>query len=212
MKEFDAIVIGAGQAGPPLAEKLTQEGQHTAIIERQLFGGTCVNVGCIPTKTLVGSARVAALARRAAEFGVSTGGIAVDMKRVKARMDQVRGDSNRGVTAWLEGMNNKIRVSQINGCAFCVGMHIKEAKEDGVGENQLHLLPVWRETSAFSAREKVALAWAESVTLMAGSGVSDSAYEAVNAEFSAREIAELTVSIGNMNLWNRIGVSAHMPT
>ncbi len=105
----------------------------------------------------------------------------------------------------------KIRVSQINGCAFCVGMHIKEAKEDGVGENLLHLLPVWREASAFSAREKAALAWAESVTLMAGSGVSDSAYEAVSAEFSEREIAELTVAIGNMNLWNRIGVSARMP-
>ena len=105
----------------------------------------------------------------------------------------------------------KIRVSQINGCAFCVGLHVKEAKEDGVGENLLHLLPVWRETSAFSAREKAALAWAESVTLMAGSGVSDSVYEAVNAEFSEKEIAELTVSIGNMNLWNRIGVSAHMP-
>jgi len=106
----------------------------------------------------------------------------------------------------------KIRVSQINGCAFCVGMHVKEARQDGVEENLLHLLPVWREASAFSAREKAALAWAESVTLMAGSGVSDSAFEAVSAEFSEQEIAELTVSIGNMNLWNRIGVSARMPT
>ncbi len=106
MKKFDAIVIGAGQAGPPLAEKLTQDGQRTAIIERNLFGGTCVNVGCIPTKTLVGSARVAQLARRAAEFGVNTGTIDVDMRRVKARMDQVRGESNRGVTTWLEGMEN----------------------------------------------------------------------------------------------------------
>ncbi len=106
MKKFNAIVIGAGQAGPPLAEKLTQDGQRTAIIERNLFGGTCVNVGCIPTKTLVGSARVAQLARRAAEFGVNTGTIDVDMRRVKARMDQVRGESNRGVTTWLEGMEN----------------------------------------------------------------------------------------------------------
>ncbi len=106
MKKFNAIVIGAGQAGPPLAEKLTQDGQRTAIIERNLFGGTCVNVGCIPTKTLVGSARVAQLARRAAEFGVDTGTIDVDMRRVKARMDQVRGESNRGVTTWLEGMEN----------------------------------------------------------------------------------------------------------
>ncbi len=106
MKKFDAIVIGAGQAGPSLAEKLTQEGLKTAIIERELFGGTCVNVGCIPTKTLVGSARVAQLARRAAEFGIDTGPIEIDMKRVKARMNQVRGDSSRGVTAWLEGMTN----------------------------------------------------------------------------------------------------------
>lgn len=104
--KYDAIIIGAGQAGPPLAERLTQEGLKTAIVERQHFGGTCVNVGCIPTKTLVGSARVAHLARRAAEFGVDTGEVEVDMQRVKARMDQVRGDSNRGVTAWLEGMDN----------------------------------------------------------------------------------------------------------
>ncbi len=106
MKKFDAIIIGAGQAGPALAEKLTQSGLKTAIIERHLFGGTCVNVGCIPTKTLVGSARVAHSARRAAEFGIETGAIEVDMMRVKARMDQIRGDSNRGVTGWLEGMEN----------------------------------------------------------------------------------------------------------
>ena len=106
MKKFDAIIIGAGQAGPALAEKLTQSGLSTAIIERHLFGGTCVNVGCIPTKTLVGSARVAQSARRAAEFGVNTGSVEVDMARVKARMDQVRGDSNQGVTGWLEGMDN----------------------------------------------------------------------------------------------------------
>jgi pyruvate/2-oxoglutarate dehydrogenase complex dihydrolipoamide dehydrogenase (E3) component len=106
MKKFDAIIIGAGQAGPALAEKLTQDGLKTAIIERHLFGGTCVNVGCIPTKTLVGSARVAHSARRAAEFGIDTGPVEVDMRRVKARMDQIRGDSNHGVTGWLEGMEN----------------------------------------------------------------------------------------------------------
>ena len=106
MKKFDAIVIGAGQAGPALAEKLTQEGLSTAIIERHLFGGTCVNVGCIPTKTLVASARAAHSARRAAEFGVNTGAVEVDMQRVKARMNEVRGDSNRGVTGWLERLDN----------------------------------------------------------------------------------------------------------
>ncbi len=106
MNKFDAIVIGAGQAGPPLAGKLTESGLKTAIIERQDFGGTCVNVGCIPTKTLVGSARVAQFARRSAEFGVNTGPVEIDMQQVKARMNKVRGDSNRGVTAWLEGMDN----------------------------------------------------------------------------------------------------------
>ena len=106
MQRYDAVIIGAGQAGPPLAGKLTQQGLRTAIVERKLFGGTCVNVGCIPTKALVGSARVAQLARRAADFGVETGDVSVDMKRVKARMDEIRGESNDGVTRWLEGMDN----------------------------------------------------------------------------------------------------------
>mgnify|MGYP003642973861 CR=1 FL=1 len=106
MKKFDAIVIGAGQAGPSLAAKLTQEGLRTAIIERQLFGGTCVNVGCIPTKTLIGSARIAQLARGASAFGVDTGDIAVDMLRVKSRMNRIRGEANLGVTEWLEAMDN----------------------------------------------------------------------------------------------------------
>jgi AhpD family alkylhydroperoxidase len=105
----------------------------------------------------------------------------------------------------------KIRASQINGCAFCVGMHVKEAVEDGIAENLLHLLSVWRETSAFNSREKAALAWAESLTLVAGAGVSDDEYEAACTEFSKQEIAELTVAIGAINLWNRIGVSAQMP-
>lgn len=118
MKKYDALVIGAGQAGPPLAEKLTQQGLRTAIVERQLFGGTCVNVGCIPTKTLVGSARVAHVARRASEFGIDVGDVEVDMARVKARMNTVRGDSNRGVTTWLEGMEN---LDVINGHARFVG-------------------------------------------------------------------------------------------
>lgn len=106
MKHFDAIIIGAGQAGPPLAGTLTGNGLKTALIERKDFGGTCVNVGCIPTKTLVGSARIAHLSRRAAEFGVDTGEVRVDMQRVKARMNEVRGASNDGVTKWLEGMDN----------------------------------------------------------------------------------------------------------
>ena len=106
-EHYDAIVIGAGQAGPPLAERLGQAGLRTAIIERHLLGGTCVNVGCIPTKTLVGSARIAHLARQAADFGVVIEPpIGVDMARVKARKDEVAGGSNAGVTAWVEGMEN----------------------------------------------------------------------------------------------------------
>lgn len=106
-KYYDAIVIGAGQAGPPLADRLGHEGMKTAIIERHLLGGTCVNVGCIPTKTLVGSARVAYLAGRAEEFGVVIDApVAVDMVRIKARKDEVAGASNVSVTAWVEGMEN----------------------------------------------------------------------------------------------------------
>ncbi len=104
---YDAIVIGTGQAGPPLAGRMNQEGMKVAIIERKLVGGTCVNVGCIPTKTLVGSARVAYLARQAKEFGVEIDGtIDVDMARVKTRKDEIAGVSNSGVTNWLEGMDN----------------------------------------------------------------------------------------------------------
>jgi len=122
--DFDAIVIGAGQAGPPLAERLSQAGHRVAVIERHRMGGTCVNVGCIPTKTLVGSARVAYYARRASEFGVEVSGhINVDMTKVKARKDEVAGASERGVTAWLEGMEG---VKLIRGHARFVGPHTVE--------------------------------------------------------------------------------------
>ncbi|MDH3693444.1 MAG: FAD-containing oxidoreductase [Gammaproteobacteria bacterium] len=107
MVKHDAIIIGTGQSGPALAERLTQAGMNTAIIERKLFGGTCVNVGCIPTKALVASARAAYMARRGLDFGVAIENpVMVDMKRVKARKDEIAGASNEGVTAWLEGMDN----------------------------------------------------------------------------------------------------------
>jgi pyruvate/2-oxoglutarate dehydrogenase complex dihydrolipoamide dehydrogenase (E3) component len=103
-EQFDAIVIGTGQAGPALAARLAKAGRKTAILERKLFGGTCVNVGCIPTKTLVASARAAYLARRGAEFGVIIPGpIQVDMARVKARKDAVVRASNEGLAGWLKG-------------------------------------------------------------------------------------------------------------
>ena len=105
-EQFDAIVIGAGQAGPALAARLGAEGLKTAIIERKLLGGTCVNVGCIPTKTLVGSARAIHMARRGGEYGFSAGEVKVDMKAVKARKDGVVGQSSGGVATWIAGMKN----------------------------------------------------------------------------------------------------------
>jgi pyruvate/2-oxoglutarate dehydrogenase complex dihydrolipoamide dehydrogenase (E3) component len=104
-RKFDAIVIGAGQAGPPLAGRLTAAGHTVAVIERKFVGGTCVNTGCIPTKTLVASAHAAHLARRGAEYGVGTGEVTVDMTKVKARKDKIMLDDRRGVESWLEGMD-----------------------------------------------------------------------------------------------------------
>ncbi len=106
-KEYDAIIIGTGQAGPSLAGRLAGAGMKVAVVERKLFGGTCVNTGCIPTKTLVASAYIAHAARRSAEFGVAAGaGVSVDMKRVKARKDAVSQQSRTGVESWLKKMEN----------------------------------------------------------------------------------------------------------
>jgi pyruvate/2-oxoglutarate dehydrogenase complex dihydrolipoamide dehydrogenase (E3) component len=105
MPSFDAIIIGAGQAGPPLAGRLTAAGMSVAMIERKLFGGTCVNTGCMPTKTLVASAYAAHLARRAADYGVAIAGpVAIDMTAAKARKDQVVTHARNGVETWLDGM------------------------------------------------------------------------------------------------------------
>jgi pyruvate/2-oxoglutarate dehydrogenase complex dihydrolipoamide dehydrogenase (E3) component len=104
---YDAIVIGTGQSGPSLAVRLAGSGAKVAILERKRFGGTCVNNGCIPTKTLVASARAAYVARRAADFGVRIdSAISVDMKQVKARKDAVVRQSSEGVQHWLEGTKN----------------------------------------------------------------------------------------------------------
>ena len=106
-RHFDAIIIGTGQAGPSLAARCAAAGMTVAIIERHKFGGTCVNTGCIPTKTLVASAYAAHVARRGAEYGfVVNGDVHVDMKRVKDRKDEVAGRSNRGVEEWLRGLKN----------------------------------------------------------------------------------------------------------
>jgi pyruvate/2-oxoglutarate dehydrogenase complex dihydrolipoamide dehydrogenase (E3) component len=106
MKRFDAIIVGAGQAGPPLAGRLTAAGMTVALIERKLVGGTCVNTGCTPTKTLIASARAAYVARQAAAYGVVVGGpVSVDMRLVKARADAVVANSRQSVQAWLAGMD-----------------------------------------------------------------------------------------------------------
>ncbi len=104
MRRFDAIIVGAGQAGPPLAGRLTAAGMNVALIERKLVGGTCVNTGCMPTKTLVASAYAAHLARRAAEFGVRIGEVEIDMQAVAARARKVVMDARTGNETWLEGM------------------------------------------------------------------------------------------------------------
>ena len=104
---YDAIVIGTGQAGPPLARRMVAAGMRVAIIERGLFGGTCVNTGCIPTKAMVASAYAAQLARRALEYGVTIDdGVSVDMRLVKARKDSISGKSREGLETSLKRLEN----------------------------------------------------------------------------------------------------------
>src|ERR1700732_29983 len=104
---YDAIMIGTGQAGPPLARRLAAAGMTVAVIERGAFGGTCVNTGCIPTKTLVASAYAAHMARRAGEFGIGLGGLVhIDMPRVKARKDRISEQSRVGVEQSLRSLAN----------------------------------------------------------------------------------------------------------
>jgi len=127
---YDAIVIGTGQAGPTLAARLARSGMKVAVIERKLFGGTCVNTGCIPTKTLVASAYAAHMARRAADYGVTiAGAVSVDMKRVKARKDAVSGKSRTSVE---KGLRN------LEGCTVYQGQaRFISAREVTVGAETL---------------------------------------------------------------------------
>jgi pyruvate/2-oxoglutarate dehydrogenase complex dihydrolipoamide dehydrogenase (E3) component len=129
-EQYDAIIIGTGQAGPPLAVRLAKAGMKVAIIERKLFGGTCVNTGCIPTKTLVASAYAARMARRGADFGVTIDGrVGVDMKQVKARKDAVSGKSRTGVESMLKSTAN---------CRVYEGhARFESPREVGVGTERL---------------------------------------------------------------------------
>src|ERR1700720_871695 len=130
MSRFDAIILGAGQAGPPLAGRLTGAGMSVALIERHLFGGTCVNTGCTPTKTLIASAYAAHIARRAADYGVTiAGAVKVDMKAVKARKDAVVAPSRNGVERSLK---------TLKGCTVYEG-HARFVAEKKVAVNGTEL-------------------------------------------------------------------------
>ncbi|HZQ30154.1 MAG TPA: FAD-containing oxidoreductase [Mycobacterium sp.] len=135
-QRFDAIVVGAGQAGPPLANRLTAAGQTVAVIERKHVGGTCVNTGCIPTKTLVASAHAAHLARRGADFGVGTGSVAVDMTKVKARKDGIMLDDRSGVESWLDNMNG---CTLIRGHARFEGAHTLRVGDELIAADRIFL-------------------------------------------------------------------------
>jgi len=100
----------------------------------------------------------------------------------------------------------KLRASQINGCAFCVDMHVKEARRDGLSEQWLNLLCVWQESPIYDARERALLAWTEAVTRLAQTGAPDADFAPLREHFSDDEIAKLTLAIGAINLWNRLTV------
>lgn len=100
----------------------------------------------------------------------------------------------------------KLRASQINGCAYCVDSHSADARKAGETERRLYAVAAWRETPFFSERERAALAWTESLTRLPDTHASDADYEAVRAQFSAAELVDLTVVIGAINIWNRLGV------
>ena len=100
----------------------------------------------------------------------------------------------------------KTRASQINGCAYCIHMHTRDARAHGETEERLYLLDAWRESSLYSDRERAALAWTEAVTRLAETGAPDGEFAAVRAQFSERETVALTVLVGMINLWNRLGV------
>lgn len=101
----------------------------------------------------------------------------------------------------------KTRVSQINGCAFCIDMHTKDARAHGETEQRLYALSAWRETPFFTDRERAALEWAEHLTLIAGRGVPDDLYARVGAQFSEEELAKLTLAVVQINGWNRFAIS-----
>jgi pyruvate/2-oxoglutarate dehydrogenase complex dihydrolipoamide dehydrogenase (E3) component len=135
-QNFNAIIIGAGQAGPPLAARLTSAGQTVAFVERHLFGGTCVNTGCTPTKTMVASAYAAHTARRAAEYGVTTGPVTVDMKAIAARRESIVAPSRNGVEKSLRDNKN---ITVFTGTASLISPTTVRVGEDLLEAPQIFL-------------------------------------------------------------------------
>ena len=105
----------------------------------------------------------------------------------------------------------KIRASQINGCAFCLAMHTRDARKIGETDERMHLLAAWREAPVYSARERAALAWVEAITLVTQGHVPDEAFEAVRRQFSEKEIVDLTAAAAAINTWNRIAIAFRVP-
>jgi len=105
----------------------------------------------------------------------------------------------------------KIRASQINGCAFCLAMHTRDARKIGETDERMHLLDAWREAPVFTARERAALAWAEAITLVADGHVPDVVFEDVRKQFSEKEIVDLTAAAVAINMWNRIAIAFRTP-
>src|SRR6476646_5581900 len=105
----------------------------------------------------------------------------------------------------------KIRVSQINGCAYCLAMHTRDARKLGETDERMHLLDAWREAPLYSARERAALAWVEAITLITQGHVPDEAFEAVRKQFSEKEIVDLTAAAAAINTWNRIAIAFRVP-
>ncbi len=104
-----------------------------------------------------------------------------------------------------------IRVSQINGCAFCLAMHVALARRHGLTDDRLHLLATWRDAPVFDARERAALAWAEAVSLLPGGEVSDAAYDEARRQFTEQEVAHLTFAAVEINGWNRLMIASRTP-
>src|SRR6266540_4023216 len=149
VQRYDAIVIGAGQAGGPLSSALARAGKRTALIEREHVGGTCINEGCTPTKTMVASGRVAYLARRAADYGVRTGPVSIDMAAVRARKRAMVGE-------WHDPKERRLQSTEhldlIYGEARFIGPHDVEVALRSGGTRRLTSERIFLNTGCRSAR------------------------------------------------------------